>query len=169
MSEMGFQFETTVTHADESFPEDMDAFEVAPYLSKLKADACEIRDSGELIITCDTTVCLDQKVINKPTDDTDAIAMLQKLSGRTHTVVSGITLKTAQKTLTFSEKTDVTFFDLSESEIKFYVEQFNPMDKAGAYGIQEWIGYIGVKGISGCYYNVMGLPVSSLYQHLMHW
>jgi len=169
LSEMGVQFDTISTDTDESFPDHMPAEEVAPYLSLLKAKACHTPQAGELIITCDTTVCLDHKVINKPADAADAVMMLMELSGRTHIVVSGITLTSSDKQLTFSEKTSVTFHPLSKDEIEFYVHNFNPIDKAGAYGIQEWIGYIGVKEIVGCYYNVMGLPLSALYQHLLRW
>lgn len=166
---MGIAFDVIHTDTDESFPAEMDAEEVAPFLSRQKSMACPLPKPGELLITCDTTVCLDGMVINKPIDAKDATNMLRKLSGRTHRVVSGLTLKTHQKELTFSEKTDVVFYTLSEDEIKHYVENFRPLDKAGAYGIQEWIGYIGVKEIRGCYYNVMGLPVSALYQRLKEW
>lgn len=169
LSELGLKFDLFSPDIDEVYPEDLPALEVAPYLSKLKSSAIAPIEKNTLYITCDTTVCMNNLVINKPKDELDAIEMLTVLSGKTHTVVSGITLIYNHLSLTFSEKTDVHFFPLRRSEIEHYVRNFQPLDKAGSYGIQEWIGYIGVKEIRGCFYNVMGLPVSALYQVLLSW
>ncbi len=169
LTEMGLKFEVMVPDLEEIFPDDLPAFEVAPFLSKLKCSAITPFEKDTLYITCDTTVCLENEVINKPVDHQDAIQMLTKLSGNLHTVVSGITLKYNQLTWTFAEYTDVRFYPLTTTEIEEYIHEFQPFDKAGSYGIQEWIGYIGVKEIKGCFYNVMGLPVSALYQKLQHW
>ena len=140
---------------------------VPEYLSRLKSQAyrSELADD-EVLVTADTVVVLDGKVLGKPVDEAEAKAMLRSLSGRVHQVVTGVTLATSSSSVTFSEVTDVEFDTLSDSEIDYYVANFKPFDKAGAYGIQEWIGYVGVKGIRGDYYNVMGLPVNSLCRHL---
>ncbi len=151
----------------ESYPSGLPAPEVAPYLSALKARAYS-RDlvAGEILITADTVVILDGKILGKPHDGSQAVEMLRSLMGRTHQVVTGVTLTSLRSTETFSEVTEVTFAALSDREIDLYVKNFHPMDKAGAYGIQEWIGCIGITSIKGCYYNVMGLPLHTLYRHL---
>lgn len=120
----------------------------------------------ELIITADTIVYIDGEVLGKPKDEADAERMLRTLSGRTHQVITGVCLTTASFQRTFAAVTDVTFASLSDEEIRFYVSRFRPFDKAGAYGVQEWIGYVGVTGLKGSYFNVMGLPVQRLYQEL---
>lgn len=152
---------------DESYPESMQACTVPAYLSKVKADAYQSRmEPGDMLITADTVVILDNEVIGKPSSADDARLMLGRLSGRTHTVVSGVTVRTREREETFTVTTDVTFATITEEEIDFYVDRFKPLDKAGAYGIQEWIGAVAVKGINGSYYNVMGLPVNHLYHIL---
>lgn len=143
----------------------MDVAEVPQYISQQKAHAYTLTDD-ELLITADTVVCLDNKILGKPKDDVEARLMLSKLSGRTHQVITGVTLTTTQWTHTFSCSSNVTFAVLTEQEIDYYVQNYHPLDKAGAYGIQEWIGYIGVTKLEGSYFNVMGLPVQRLYTEL---
>lgn len=143
--------------------------EVAPFLSRVKADAYRaLLTSGgnELVITADTVVILDDKVLGKPRDSREAVGMLTALSGRVHEVITGVTVMTAGKTVTFSATSKVEFAPLSTDEIEYYVNRFRPLDKAGAYGIQEWIGAAGIRGIDGSFYNVMGLPVHRLYDTL---
>lgn len=152
---------------DETYPADMPAVEVAEYLSHLKgkAYAADIK-SDELVITADTVVILDNKIYGKPHSTDEAIAMLKELQGRAHTVMTGVCVATKDKIKSFSVSTLVTFARLTEEEIRWYVEKYRPLDKAGAYGIQEWIGCAAVAGIEGSYYNVMGLPVHQLYKTL---
>ncbi len=152
---------------DESYPSTLPPAEIPQYLSRLKAEA--YRDQltkDEIILTADTVVISGGKVLGKPHSQAEAIDMLRELSGKTHEVVTGVTLTSLEKSLTFAEKTEVTFDILTDEEIKWYVENFCPLDKAGAYGIQEWIGCIGITGIKGCFYNVMGLPLHHLYRTL---
>lgn len=152
---------------DESYPADMPAEKVAGYLSKVKADAyIDLLDDDEIIITADTVVIIDGRILGKPAGRDDAVAMLRSLSGRRHKVVTGVTVTARDRSVSFDETTIVEFAPLSDDEIDAYVDTFRPYDKAGAYGIQEWIGAVGIKGIQGCYYNVMGLPVHTLYHRL---
>lgn len=152
---------------DEIFPEDLSSQDVAPYLSSLKADAyADLPKSDEIVLTADTVVICDGTILGKPADEKTAIEMLTMLSGKTHRVVTGVTLMSQTKKVTFSETTLVSFDTLTDDVIRHYVEKYRPFDKAGAYGIQEWIGCVGINEIKGCYYNVMGLPLHSLYKHL---
>lgn len=152
---------------DESYPADMPAEKVAGYLSKVKADAyIDLLADDEIIITADTVVIIDGRILGKPAGRDDAVAMLRSLSGRRHKVVTGVTVTARDRSVSFDETTVVEFAPLSDDEIDTYVDTFRPYDKAGAYGIQEWIGAVGIKGIQGCYYNVMGLPVHTLYHRL---
>ncbi len=152
---------------DESYPSDMPAEEVAVYLSGVKAEAYkDLLADDEIIITADTVVIIDDRILGKPADRDDAIAMLKSLSGRRHKVVTGVTVTTKDRSISFDETTAVEFALVSDDEINHYIDTFKPYDKAGAYGIQEWIGAVGIKGIEGCYYNVMGLPVHTLYHRL---
>lgn len=149
---------------DETYPPELPAVEVPLFLARKKGDAARVELSeNEIIVTADTVVVCDGEVLGKPTDEADAKAMLRKLSGKTHTVVTGVAVATREVTLSQSAFTEVTFAQLSNAEIDYYVDRYKPLDKAGAYGIQEWIGCIGVKHISGSYYNVMGLPLHLLY------
>jgi len=153
----------------EIYPSDIKAEDVAPYLSALKAAAyADILSNDNLLITADTVVICNGDILGKPADKPEAEAMLQLLSGRKHTVVTGVTLSSiaGKRTDTFAEHTAVKFARLSLGEIHEYVTRFRPMDKAGAYGIQEWIGAAGIERIEGCFYNVMGLPLHTLYRHL---
>lgn len=148
---------------EESYPEDLRLEEVPAYLSKLKSDGYSILlKNDDILVTADTVVILDNEILGKPKDLEDAGKMLRKLSGKTHQVITGVTILSKEKSLTFSARTDVEFASLIEDEIEYYVEKYRPLDKAGAYGIQEWIGAVGVKGIIGSFYNVMGLPVHRL-------
>lgn len=152
---------------DESYPETLPTKEIAGYISKKKADAYrQTMADDELIITADTIVVLGQEVMGKPKDDDEARRMLRELSGKTHQVITGVCLTTKDKQSNFSVETDVTFKTLSKEEINYYVAHYRPLDKAGAYGIQEWIGHIGVTGLNGSYFNVMGLPVQRIYEAL---
>lgn len=152
---------------DESYPETLPTKEIAGYISKKKADAYrQTMADDELIITADTIVVLGQEVMGKPKDDEEARRMLHALSGKTHQVITGVCLTTKDRQSDFSVETDVTFKTLSDEEIDYYVEHYHPLDKAGAYGIQEWIGHIGVTGMKGSYFNVMGLPVQRIYEAL---
>ena len=150
---------------DETHPAGMPAHDIAEYLSRLKASAYNLNPK-ELLITADTVVILDGEVLGKPVDEFEAREMLHKLSGRTHSVVTGVTVTTAAGMQSFSDEALVTFDELDDDEIDYYVEHYRPLDKAGAYGIQEWIGYAGVKNLQGSFFTVMGLPVHRLYQLL---
>ena len=165
---LGVPFEVRVLQdIDEHYPENLPVNEVARYIAKEKADAYRrIVAADELIITADTVVIVGDEILGKPVDEADAVRMLKLLSGRTHQVMTGVCLVTAEKERCFDVTTDVTFKALTDEEIHYYVNRYRPFDKAGAYGIQEWIGYIGVTGLNGSYYNVMGLPVQRIYQEL---
>ena len=163
---LGVSFEVKVLpDVDESYPVDLPVVEIAEYIARKKADAY-LLEPGELLVTADTIVVAGQEVLGKPQTREDACRMLRLLSGCTHQVITGVSLCTVSKRRHFSVTTDVTFKQLSESEIAYYVDTFQPYDKAGAYGIQEWIGYIGCTGLHGSYYNVMGLHVQRIYQEL---
>lgn len=165
---LGVSFEVRVLpDIDESYPATLDAASTAEYIAHKKAEAYEqTMADNDLIITADTVVIVNGEVLGKPADEAEAKAMLRKLSGRTHQVVTGVTLLTRQKSCSFSVSTDVTFKEFTEQETDYYVQTYKPFDKAGAYGIQEWIGYIGCTGLNGSYFNVMGLPVQRIYTEL---
>lgn len=163
---LGIPFQVRVQKGiDESYPEGLAAEEIPVHISRKKASSYDLLED-ELIITADTIVYLDGEVLGKPTDKEDACRMLQKLSGKTHQVVTGVTLRSAAILHSFSCTTNVTFATLSMEEIQHYVQSYKPFDKAGAYGIQEWIGFIGVTRLEGSYFNVMGLPIQRLYTEL---
>ncbi len=152
---------------EESYPATLPAEEVPAYLSRLKSEAYpEPLTEKDILLTADTVVILDEEVLGKPKDRTEALCMLQRLAGNRHTVVTGVTLRTAGRIHTFSSRSDVWFRSLSEEEIAYYVDTYRPFDKAGSYGIQEWIGYVGIERIDGSFYNVMGLPIQRLYVEL---
>ena len=152
---------------DESYPDELPTKDIAEYISKKKAAAYrQTMTADELVITADTIVVLGAQVMGKPHDAIEAHAMLQLLSGQTHQVITGVTLTTLERQTSFSVETDVTFKSLSDDEIDYYVTHYKPFDKAGAYGIQEWIGHIGVTALRGSYFNVMGLPVQRIYEAL---
>lgn len=159
--------QATLKEIDETYPAGLPAEEVAAYLSKLKAGSyAGGLSEEEILVTADTVVVSGSEVLGKPASAEEATEMLKKLSGHRHKVITGVTLTSNSGAVTFSETTEVDFAPLSDREIAHYVEVYKPLDKAGAYGIQEWIGYIGITGITGDYYNVMGLPLHSLYSHL---
>ena len=165
---LGIPFEVRVIEdIDEHFPEQLPASETALYIAKRKAEAYrgQMADD-ELIITADTVVIVGDEILGKPAGEADALRMLRLLSGRTHQVTTGVCLMTTKMQRSFDVTTDVTFKTLTDEEIMYYVNRYKPFDKAGAYGIQEWIGYIGVTGLHGSYYNVMGLPVQRIYTEL---
>ncbi len=152
---------------DESYPDDLPTRDIAQYISQKKAAAYrQTMAPDELIITADTIVVLGTHVMGKPKDAAEAHNMLRELSGQTHQVITGVTLTTTDRQTSFSVTTDVTFKSLTDSEIEYYVSHYRPFDKAGAYGIQEWIGHIGVTALNGSYFNVMGLPVQRIYEAL---
>ena len=165
LKKLGFSFEIKIIDFDEDFPKTLNNYDVALFLAKKKAKFYEL-STNEILITTDTTVLLSNHIINKPQNNEEAIEMLKSLSGKTHQVSTGVCIKSLDKEVTFSDFTNVTFKPLSLDEIKYYIKHFDPFDKAGSYGIQEWIGFIGIEKIEGCYYNVMGLPLSRLYQEL---
>ncbi len=158
---------TALPDVDESFPKTLKAEEIPVYIARKKALAYLAHmEKSTLLITADTIVWLNGKVYGKPHDEEDAKRMLRELSGKTHQVITGVCICTQDKEKTFYSLTDVSFSDLTDSEIEYYISKYKPMDKAGAYGIQEWIGFAAVKEIKGSYFNVMGLPIHRLYQEL---
>lgn len=166
---LGIPFEVLVIQGiDESYPDTLPAEEIAEYIAVKKAKPYEVKD-GNIVLTADTVVVCDGEVMGKPKDEADAHRMLRKLSGKTHQVYTGVCITSptlSDGPVSFTVCTDVTFKHLSDEEILHYIRQYKPFDKAGAYGIQEWIGYIGITGIKGSYYNVMGLPVQRIYEEL---
>lgn len=168
MKEAGFEFEIRVIYdIPEEFPLSMPASEVAIYLAELKAKAFDGRlQKQEIVITADTVVILDGKVLGKPSGYFEAFDMLSSLSGRKHEVITGVCLKSENRQFAFSVSSDVWFRKLTEKEIHYYITEYSPFDKAGSYGVQEWIGYIGVERIEGSFFNVMGLPIQNVYVEL---
>jgi len=165
---LGLNFKVKVLlDVDESYPETLDKKQVAEYIAKKKAIPYlpSLTDSS-LLITADTIVLMDDKIYGKPANEDEAKQMLHRLSGKTHQVITGVCLTTTEKQKSFSVFSDVRFAELEDNEIDFYVSNYKPMDKAGAYGIQEWIGYVAVEYISGSYFNIMGLPIQRLYQEM---
>ncbi len=152
---------------DESYPEGLGVEEIPQYIAMEKAAAYDIAED-EIVITADTVVVLGDVILGKPVDENDAKNMLRALSGNTHRVVTGVCITSADKQRKFSVVSEVTFKVLSDTEIDYYVNRYRPFDKAGAYGIQEWIGYVGVTSLKGSYFNVMGLPVQRIYEELIH-
>lgn len=157
----------TIGGIDESYPSSIPLLDVPQYVSTVKADAFQKHiGDDELVITADTMVICSNFILGKPKDREDAVNMLMNLSGKTHQVATGVTISTKWKRTSFTTVTDVTFAEITEEEIRYYVDNYMPLDKAGAYGIQEWIGAVAVAGINGSFYNVMGLPIHRLYQEL---
>ena len=163
---LGIDFEVRVISGiDESYPSDIPLKDVPQYIAKEKAAAYDIA-TDELVVTADTVVIVDNEILGKPVDEDEARKMLRKLSGRSHEVITGVCLTTCELQRSFAVTSEVTFKKLSEEEIEYYVKNYHPLDKAGAYGIQEWIGYIGVTSLYGSYFNVMGMPVQRIYEEL---
>ncbi|MFZ4413658.1 MAG: Maf family nucleotide pyrophosphatase [Bacteroidales bacterium] len=169
LKDMGFNFNVIVTDADESYPQDLTILEIPVFLAEMKANAIafELKENT-LIIAADTIVAVDNTVLGKPKDAEDAYSILRQISGRMHKVVTGVCLKTILKQKSFFAESNVYFRHLSDEEIKYYISNYQPFDKAGAYGVQEWIGYVGIEHIEGSYFNVMGLPTQMLYKELIN-
>ena len=165
---MGLDFEILTKETPENYPADLPLDEVPKYLSLQKSQAFSDKElpGDYLLITSDTVVICEGEILGKPKDREDAMRMLQLLSDKTHHVVTGVTVRSAEKTMSFAVRSNVTFAQLDEEEVDYYMEHCKPFDKAGAYGIQEWIGYVGISGLEGSFYNVMGLPTRKLYQCL---
>jgi len=170
LSGIDIEFEVMPIDTDEQLPEDVLPADAAGYLAKLKAAAYSpLMEDNTLLITADTIVLLNDQVLGKPIDRADAINILQRLSGNTHQVITGVCITTKERQYSFQAITEVRFARLSLDVIEYYVDQYKPYDKAGAYGVQEWIGFVGVEHIQGSYFNVMGLPIQQLYQVLKVW
>ena len=166
LNDMGVTFRVeSIKGIDETYPASLPVEEIPVYLARLKAENHPLKDN-ELLITADTIVVLDDAVLGKPVGEQDAHNMLRALSGRSHRVISGVCVMTSERCESFADTSIVRFADLADDEIDYYIEHYCPLDKAGAYGIQEWIGNIGIAGINGDFYNVMGLPTRKLYQVL---
>jgi septum formation protein len=167
LKELGFTFDIVIREFEESFPEGLNGEEIARYVAHSKAASFrdEIADN-EIIITADTIVWCNNQVLGKPIDIQDAVRILKKISGNTHEVITGVSVFSKKKEVTFSDSTKVTFEVLSDNDIKYYIDKYKPYDKAGAYGIQEWIGLIACSKIEGSYFNVVGLPVQRVYKEL---
>ena len=167
LEEAGFNFEIKTKDTEEVFPEDMPAREVALYLAELKAQACDdLLEHGKVLLTADSTVVLHGQIYNKPEDRADAQRILRKLSGNAHEVITGVCMRTPDTTYSFDAVSRVHFLPLSDEEIDYYIDNFKPYDKAGAYAIQEWIGHCKIERIEGTYDNIMGLPVHMIYKEI---
>ena len=167
LEQLGLDFTVGVSTVGENYPATLRCGQIPEYLSRQKAHHCSpAMADNSLIIAADTIVCLNERPLSKPEDDKEAAAMLHDLSGKEHHVITGVCVKTLHSEQTFSAYTTVGFADLSDDEINYYISKYRPFDKAGAYGIQEWIGMIGVRYIKGSFYNVMGLPIHRLYDVL---
>ena len=167
---LNIQFEVKVIDVEESYPIELVGVDIPMYLAEKKANAYRnIMNENTLLITADTIVWHEGKVFNKPKDKEDAAAMLRSLSGKTHQVITGVCISTLNKRRVFHVLSEVRFARLNPQEIDYYLDNYKPYDKAGAYGVQEWIGYIGVEFIEGSYFNVMGLPIQRLYNELKRW
>jgi septum formation protein len=165
LSQLGYQFETVTIDVDESYPAAISTDNIAAYVSDKKAAAFHV-GAGEILLTSDTIVALEHKILLKPKDVAEAFAMLKSLSGRKHQVFTAFTIKTKDTTISKTSKTDVEFSEITDSEIRFYIDNYRPFDKAGSYGIQEWLGMAKVKSITGSFYAVMGFPVDLVYEEL---
>ncbi|AZB34679.1 Maf family protein [Chryseobacterium bernardetii] len=166
LSSLGFEFEVVKIDCEEIIPEHIKIENAAAYLAELKASAFRNLTADEVLLTADTVVAIDQKILGKPTDETDACNMLRSLSGRTHQVYTGITIKTADKIFTETDVADVTFNEITDEEIQYYIQNYKPFDKAGSYGIQEWLGMAKIKSLTGSFYTIMGLPTHLVYKIL---
>ena len=166
LESLGYTFDVISIDCDESFPSDLPVDEIAGYLSEKKSNAFRTLQNGEVLITADTIVALENEILGKPKDADDATEMLRKLSGKTHQVYTGITIKTSENQITETDVADVSFSELSDSEIEYYIKNFKPFDKAGSYGIQEWLGMSKITEIKGSFYTIMGLPTHLIYEIL---
>jgi septum formation protein len=169
MRDAGFDFTVRSKNVAEDFPPDMPVAAVPLFLAEKKAQAFREEIDEKIVVAADTVVIVDDRILNKPQDEAEAYAMLRQLSGRMHEVITGVCVLSATKKTLFSDLTEVYFKPLTDAEIQFYVAQYKPFDKAGAYGAQEWMGMVGVEKIVGSYFNVMGLPVHKVYEALQAW
>ncbi len=168
LKQLGIDFTVILKEIEESYPEHLKKEQVALFLARKKASAYNNEtESGKVVITADTIVCINDKILNKPASFEEAVKMLELLSGRSHQVITGVCISGKEFSKLFHVVTTVTFKKLTLVEIKFYIDQYKPYDKAGGYGIQEWIGLIGLENIEGSYFNVVGLPVKELYENLV--
>ncbi|WP_256007384.1 MULTISPECIES: Maf family protein [Pedobacter] len=167
MKAMDLEFKVEIREVDESYPAGLAPAEIAVFISEKKAMAFPEQTADHIVITADTIVASKGQILGKPADSTDAVRMLKQLSGEVHHVFTGVTISYRGNILSFYDETEVVFRELTDEQINYYVEQYNPLDKAGSYGIQDWIGMVGVERISGSYTNVMGLPTEKLYQTLL--
>lgn len=165
LTQLGYQFDIVKIDVDESYPSDLKPHEIAEYVSAKKAKAFDVNEN-EILLTSDTIVASDQKILLKPKDENEAFEMIKSLSGKVHQVYTAFTLKVVDSEISKTSKTDVEFSEISDEEIKFYIKTYKPFDKAGSYGIQEWLGMTKIKNISGSFYSVMGLPVDLVYEEL---
>ena len=165
LTQLGYQFDIVKIDVDESYPEDLKPNQIAEYVSAKKAKAFDVNEN-EILLTSDTIVALDQKILLKPKDENEAFEMIKSLSGKVYQVYTAFTLKTVDSEISKTSKTDVEFSEISDEEIKFYIKTYKPFDKAGSYGIQEWLGMTKIKNIFGSFYSVMGLPVDLVYEEL---
>lgn len=165
---LGLSFEVVEIEVEETYPENLKREKITEFISAKKASAYEDLSENEILITADTLVWLEGKVLGKPKHEEEAFEMIEKMSGKFHEVFTSVTLKSNLKSTTFSELTAVFFDEFEAEEIKYYLNEFKPFDKAGAYGIQEWLGFAKISKIEGCYYNVMGLPLNRIYKELMN-
>jgi septum formation protein len=169
MKEAGFIFTVEKPDVDETFPAELPLDQVAKYLAEKKAEVFRLAMKDEIVVTADTVVLLGNRILNKPLDRREALSMLTDLSGDTHRVITGVCILSKEKEESFDDTTEVTFQKLTKHEIEFYVDNYKPYDKAGAYGAQDWIGMVAIQKIVGSYFNVMGLPIHKVYQHLISW
>lgn len=165
LAQLGYSFEVVKIDVDESYPDDLKPAEIAAYVSEKKAKTFDV-NAGEILLTSDTIVALDQEILLKPKDQNEAFEMIRNLSGKVHQVYTAFTVKTAENQICKTSRTDVEFSEISDEEINFYIQNFKPFDKAGSYGIQEWLGMAKIKNISGSFYSVMGFPVNLVYEEL---
>ncbi|WP_343660590.1 Maf family nucleotide pyrophosphatase [Chryseobacterium sp.] len=166
LSSLGFKFEVVKIDCEEILPENIKIEDAAAYLSDLKAEAFRSLEADEVLLTADTVVAVDHQILGKPKDEADAFKMLQSLSGRTHQVYTGITIKTVNKSFTETDVADVTLDQLTDEEINYYIQNYKPFDKAGSYGIQEWLGMAKIRSLTGSFYTIMGLPTHLVYKIL---
>jgi len=169
LSDLGLTFNVKPANVNEEYPSQLQGKDIALYIAQQKASVFNDLNTNEVVITCDTIVWIDDEALGKPKNSTDAKQMLQKLSGKTHEVISAVCIKSNQKEKLFYDVTQVTFNTLNSLDIDYYVDTFKPFDKAGSYGIQEWIGLIGIEKINGSYTNVVGMPMEKLYKELIKW
>lgn len=169
LKDLGLTFTVKPANVNEEYPSQLQGKDIALYIAQQKASVFTNLNTNETVITCDTIVWIDNEALGKPENREEAIQMLQQLSGKTHEVISAVCIKSNQKEQLFYDVTEVRFNNLNQLDIEYYVDTFQPFDKAGSYGIQEWIGFIGIEKINGSYTNVVGMPMEKLYNELIKW